>query len=57
MLYSEVPRKRVYCLQRPLQRQLTTQIDADKDLVSAVAGIMEKQVVDAFNNPIHHRQG
>lgn len=48
--------KSVYCLQRPLQSQLAAQINADKEPVGAVAGIMEKQVVDAFNEPIHHRQ-
>lgn len=49
-------RKGVCYLQRPLQNQLTTQINADMVLVSSVARIMEKQVVDAFNEPIHHRQ-
>lgn len=51
------PEKSLYFLQQPLQSQPKTQINADKESVSAAAEIMEKQVVDDFSKSVHHRQG
>lgn len=51
------PEKNVYRLQQPWQSQLNTKINADKEPLREVAGIMEKQVVDALYKPIHHHQG